>query len=240
MRDTDRDWQEISARHPYFGVLADQRFLNPDAYDLAAFFESGEHDMAATISRCRHVFGSFEPKSGLDFGCGVGRLVIPMAKICQVATGVDVAPEMLKLAARHAEEFGVNAHFTTEIPEDSTFDWVNSYIVLQHIPPARGYDIIRRLWGIVAPGGIMTIHVTAYKDGRHVGEINRDIQLFRYDGERVENYTAGSASSGGMSMYDYDLSRVMAILELAPGAPIYMTKTDHGGCHGFIIHAKKL
>jgi hypothetical protein len=37
---------------------------------------------------------------------------------------------------------------------------------------------------------------------------------------------------GSMSMYDYDLNRVMRLLYVAGINPVTAQHTDHGGCHG--------
>ena len=42
-----------------------------------------------------------------------------------------------------------------------------------------------------------------------------------------------------MSMYDYDLSRVMAAIDLEAGHHVFMEKVRHGGCHGFRMYLRK-
>ena len=94
-RDTDRDWEQIGRTKPYHGVLANPQFLNPGPEDLRDFFTSGERDIRRVLASLRKAFGPFEPKSALDFGCGVGRLLIPLARECGHAFGVDVSEPML-------------------------------------------------------------------------------------------------------------------------------------------------
>lgn len=239
MRNTDDDWRSIADSHPYYGVLSNERFLAPQADDLVEFFASGEQDVAHVRNIIERQFGAFGPKSVLDFGCGVGRLTIPLAKFAGSVTGVDIAEGMLTLARQHAAEASLSIEFVTDIPSDRQFDWVNTYIVLQHIPPARGYGIIARLWAAVARGGMLSYHVTVYKDQRHTYELQRDLTAFRYDGETLVRYPDHQADVAGMSMYDYDLSRVFHALDLADGDPVFMEATDHGGCHGFRIYVQK-
>jgi SAM-dependent methyltransferase len=239
MRDTDKDWAAIGDAHPYYGVLTHERYLNPSADDLSEFFLSGERDIAHLRTAIAQHFGAFEPTAALDFGCGVGRLAIPLARLTGRAAGVDISEGMLARARVHAAEAGVEIDFMHQIPDAGEFDWVNTSIVLQHIPPARGYGIIRKLWAAVAAGGVLTLHLTIYKDARHIAELQRDLSAFRYDGEMLVNYAIEDDENVGMSMYDYDLSRVFQILDLQDGQAVYMEKTDHGGCHGFRIYVKK-
>lgn len=239
MRDTDSDWISIAERHPYYGVLTNERFLHPSADDLMEFFATGDRDIAHLLTVAERQFGQFNPKSALDFGCGVGRLIIPLARMTGSATGVDVADAMLALAQTHADDAGVDVELLNDIPTGRQFDWVNTMIVLQHIPPARGYGIIRKLWAAVAPGGLLTLQLTIYKDAHHTGELQRDLTMFRYDGETLFRYPDEESADVGMSMYDYDLSRVFCILALHDGQAVHMEKTDHGGCHGFRIYVRK-
>ncbi len=157
----------------------------------------------------------------------VGRLLIPLARQCGAAYGVDVSEPMLELAQQHCRKAGVSFELSRTIPTDRQFDLVNTIIVMQHIPPVRGYRIVRQLWECVAPGGCLSMQITFYKDSRHTGELARDLKAFSYDGETVCNFTDATEAPGSMSMYDYNLSHVFAQMSL------------NGGCHGFFIYVRK-
>lgn len=238
-RDTDSDWDHIGRTNPYFGVLANKQYLNPGPEDLLDFFRTGEDVVRRISAGLASAFGSFQPKSALDFGCGVGRLLIPLARQCGAAFGVDVSEPMLELSRKHCREAGVNVELSTTIPTDRTFDLVNSSIVMQHIQPSKGYRIIRQLWDCVSAGGCLALQVTAYRNASHTGELIRDLQTFSYDGELVSNFSEASDQPGSMSMYDYNFSRVFAQFHLLDGARILLEKTVHGGCHGFFIYVRK-
>jgi len=239
LRDTDRDWNAIAESFPYFGVLAHDRFKRPSARDLIEFFDTGQKDITAYLETSRRVFGPLEPKSALDFGCGVGRHLIPLARVTGCATGVDIADAMLLLARKHAEDVGLSVTLTKSIPADRKFDWVNSQIVLQHIPPRRGYAMINQLWRAVAPDGLLTLHITAFRDKTHLGEVVRDFSIIGYDGERAMNYSEDADQTVGMSMYDYELSRVFACMPMMDGCEVFLQKVIHGGCHGFRVFVRK-
>ena len=136
IRDTDADWDEIGRTQPYFGVLTDPRFRTEAINEAAraAFFASGDAEIRHQLAIQRARFGPFEPRSALDFGCGVGRLTRALGAVTTRALGIDVAPSMLAEARRDAPE---TVAFATDLP-DGLFDWIVSIIVFQHIPQDRG------------------------------------------------------------------------------------------------------
>ena len=238
MRNTDRDWETIAERAPYYGVLVHEKFRDPTAEVLGEFFATGENDVKRILATICSQFGTFSPHSALDFGCGPGRQLIPIARETGDAYGVDISDHMLLLARHHIAAAGVNAVVGKDFP-DRKFDWVNSAIVMQHIPPRRGYEILRRLWQALSPSGVMSVHLTIYHDRKDTGGLMRDLARYSYDGERVINYMDTDEAVGSMSMYDYELSRVFSLFDLPAEQPIYLVKTIHGGNHGYTLYIRK-
>ncbi len=242
MRDTDKDWNLIADKQPYYGVLSADRFRleNLNDKNRAEFFRSGEDDIARTVAVFVGAFGEFRPRVALDFGCGVGRLLLPMAARVERVHGVDVAQAMRKLAEENLAARKVpNAIVTAEIP-DVALDWVNSLIVLQHIPPTRGYALLAQLWERLNPGGFLSLQVALYHDQSHIQGITCDMAAASYDGETVRVYAAAkSVEAGRMTMYDYDLNRLIAMFDQRDGQPMVLEHTNHGGCRGAKIHVRK-
>lgn len=236
-RDTDADWETIGRTQPYFGVLTDPRFRTEamDARARADFFLSGRHEIDHQLASQRARFGPFEPRSALDFGCGVGRLTRGLGAVTGNAVGVDVAASMLDEARKDAPP---TVRFSQDLP-DGLYDWIVSIIVFQHIPPDRGYDLLRRLLARAAPGAGLTLQLTVYRDPRH-----RDIAGARLAvGDTVEMLDTTEAlarlAPGEMVMFDYDLSIVMALVFEAGFEETALVHTDHGGFHGVFIHGRK-
>jgi SAM-dependent methyltransferase len=162
---TDRDWEAWGRDDPYYGVLSSEQFRTRTLSDEArsAFFDSGARHIQGVLTVIRESFApDFAPRQSLDFGCGVGRLLIPLARASDRATGIDVSPSMLAEAARNCAAQGVGN--VTLLPSHDRldgvaagFDLVHSYIVLQHIPPARGHGLIAALAQRVAPGGFLVL-----------------------------------------------------------------------------------
>ena len=106
-RDTDADWRKIGETEPFWGVLTEDRFRR-DRMDQAAkhaFYATGAEDIGFVLSRIQLMVPHFHPRQALDFGCGIGRLTLAMARRADAVTGVDISSEMLDEARRAAGEF---------------------------------------------------------------------------------------------------------------------------------------
>jgi len=170
MANTDRAWEQWGQQDPYYGVVTMKQF-HKDSIDQNrdAFFESGRDMVRSTLERFHRVFGDLPKGRALDFGCGVGRLTLALAEQFREVVGLDISTSMLAEARKNAAAGRGNAKF--EMADDDLvsapgkFDFVNSYIVLQHIPVARGLRLMRNLVGKVAPGGGFLIHFSVRNRG---------------------------------------------------------------------------
>lgn len=243
MRDTDKDWNLIADKQPYFGVLSNAQFRTENLTDKhrADFFKTGEDDIAHVAAVFQRDFGEFAPKSGLDFGSGVGRLLIPMSKRVGTAIGVDIAESMRRITEENLRARNItNAQVVASIPS-TPVDWVNSWIVLQHIPPARGYEILNQLWKLLTIGGYLSLQITLYKDASQVHGITRDVAAASYDGDSMRVYApAPQLEEGTMTMYDYDLNRLIAMFEQQDAQRMVLEHTNHGGCRGVKMYMRKM
>src|ERR1051325_8342449 len=98
--------EEFIGREPYFTIVTDPRYLSanrtPD--DERAFFQSGENDVAEIFDIARlRVAASFAPRRALEYGCGIGRLAVALARRVERVTAVDQSPAMLAAARRAAD-----------------------------------------------------------------------------------------------------------------------------------------
>lgn len=164
----DKNWQVIGQRMPYFGVITKDEF-KPDVLDETAvddFFATGETHIEIVLDWIRQYFTEdFQPARCLDFGCGVGRLVIPLAKRFPEVVGVDVSKGMLNEAKSNCEKFGLNNVTFIESDDELSkvkgkFDLIHSAIVFQHIDTRRGEKIFRRMLEILNEDGVGVLHFT--------------------------------------------------------------------------------
>jgi SAM-dependent methyltransferase len=229
-RDTDADWREIGGSEPYWGVITDPKFRRAalTTEQIADFYRSGRDHIEFVASELRQLAGgAFDPKSALDFGCGAGRLTEAMTDICPNVVGVDISPGMLEEAKRNSTG---RASYRLDVP-DGAFDWVNSYIVFQHMPPARGMPLFDRLLGQVAPGGFASLHVTISRN-TPTG-VRGALASLR---ELIDRW---SAPRGVMLMYDYDLTRICAAFARNNMRKLVLHYTDHGGHYGVLVFARR-
>jgi SAM-dependent methyltransferase len=164
---TDKTWEWYGDKDPYYGVLTDDSFRvgNLTLERKAAFFESGQKHITQLLAELEAAQFSVGKSKALDFGCGVGRLIIPLARAFESVVGVDVSEGMLKESAKNISEIGLQ-NIRLVLSDDQLsaldgeeFDLVHSFIVLQHISYERGLDIFRRLLDLVKPGGVACLHV---------------------------------------------------------------------------------
>lgn len=241
-RDTRIDWEAIGSSEPWFGVLSAPKFLtaNLTKESQEEFYKQGQEEVEWVVAQIKRQDPTFLPKQALDFGSGLGRLSFAMAAFCDTVSGVDVSPGMIAEARRQALSRNIhNVQFTDIIPPGGRFDWINSYIVFQHILPSSGYAIIAELLSCLASGGWMSLQLTFAHDFRDVTSWQRDAHAYRYDGENVGILEFRQVAVGEMSMYDYDLNRVLYSFIRSGLRTVTLVHTDHGGVHGFWLFARK-
>ena len=247
---TDTDWEAFGRSNPYFGVLTDDRYrsevLTADVKE--EFFETGYAHVADVLETLGSKLGRTDGFTrALDFGCGVGRLVIPFARIATDVVGVDVSDAMLAEAGKNCRERGVtNVSLLKSDDELSTvegeFDLVHSFIVLQHIPVSRGEKLFDKLVGKVSRGGVGALQLTYAKE-RTIGRRERlktTLQNRFPLALKLKDAISGHRHSAPvMQMNCYDLNRLFCILQTHGVTTTHLEFTNHGGELGvFIFFAK--
>ena len=245
-RTTDSAWERYGREDPYFGVLTDEKYRRARLTEAqkAEFFESGTahvSDVIATIRR--HIDSEFQIDRALDFGCGVGRLVIPLAAVARQVTGVDVSKSMLEEARRNCDARQLrNVEFVTSDDRltllKGPYNFVHSLIVFQHIPVERGRAIFRRLTELLQDGGVGVLHVTYAKSYRPgwKEQVKSHVPLVR---PLLAWWRARRKLRPEMQMNAYDLNALFAILQTARIGDVYLQFTDHGGSRGVVLYFRK-
>lgn len=218
MLSTDKAWEKFGREEPYFGVLADEKFTREQLdRNRDEFFASGEGAVAEIIDRFERHFGQLGRGRVLDHGCGVGRLSIALARRFHEVVALDVSPSMLREAEANTRAFNATNIRLAQADDVlsnglGTFDFVNSHMVLQHVPVGRGLRILSSLVDRVAPGGGFHFHLSIRTDGiasRALWWASHHIP-----GVKIwQNICAGRRwDAPAMQMNDYPLNEVIALL----------------------------
>jgi SAM-dependent methyltransferase len=237
---TDVAWEEWGRRDPYFGVITNPKFrrhgLNEDA--KREFFADGEtlaNYLLATIRR--HIDPHFTPKRVLDFGCGVGRLLLPLARVAEEVVGLDVSPSMLEEARRNCEERQLRNVRLLSSDDDlsalsGTFDLIQSFIVFQHIPVQRGRAIFDKLLQHLRPGGVGAIHLT-YSKTRFASTYG--VAPPTLPSPAPKTVSIPTDADPEMQMNPYNMNEILFLLQSAGTQRIYVEFSDHGGELGVLL-----
>jgi 2-polyprenyl-3-methyl-5-hydroxy-6-metoxy-1,4-benzoquinol methylase len=245
--DPDRDWERFGAEAPYYSVINTERYRSEQLDDelIREVLETGESSSNTFLQFAQQRFGHFSRGRALEFGCGVGRLLLPLAREFEGVTGVDVSPAMLAEAERNCERAGAkNVQLVRSDDQlsqvEGAFDFVLSYLVFQHIPVRRGEAIMKRLLDLVAPGGVVAIHFTTSRTGtpwrQFVHVLRRNFPPLHYAG----NIAAGMRWNEPMMQTNlYDGERVNAFAAEAGLGEFVELPVDFADHVGHVLFARR-
>ncbi|MDA1036163.1 MAG: class I SAM-dependent methyltransferase [Chloroflexi bacterium] len=100
----------------------------------------------------------------VDFGCGAGRITLPLARHFDQVTGLDVSPEMADLARTYlagAPNASIDVIEGESIPlPDNSVDFLWSWAVFQHLPSNNLMErILDEVCRVLKPNGVLFIEV---------------------------------------------------------------------------------
>ena len=140
--------------------------MGPELLEFVPARRGGEQGLQFPLPLLEGLLLGHSPSltASLDFGCGAGRLTLPLARRSTTVVACDVAPTMLAHARQNAAEAGLrNVTFITveelSLLPRSQFDFVCSLLVFQYIPESAGLAIVRTLLDLLAPSGIAALHM---------------------------------------------------------------------------------
>ena len=226
---SDRAWERMGAIEPYYGVKPEAGYLR-DNFDGAArkeFFRTGEHQLEQTLQIISERFDrNFNPTRALDYGCGVGRVLVPLARRVGQVVGCDISSSMLDEARTNCSLSGVtNVSFVRADDRLSavagSFDFIFSDGVFQHIHPQRVDLILRTLLDRLQEGGIGAVGfvIDTPPVQRFARWINRTVPFVDRLVTRSRGYRGGGAA---LESHVYPLGRVVARLMEAGHKEMYV------------------
>lgn len=250
--DPNPDWERFAAREPYFAVLTAPEYLrqNLTPERRRAFFESGEA-LVASMFRAIELQLSpyFNPSAILEYGCGAGRLAIPLARRAGRnagwVTAVDRSPAMLDAARREADEHGVsNVRFRTpaELFSGSreTFDFITCYFVMQRLPPDQGLPLLAGLLDRLTPKGVGVFHIpfrstasTALTALRWLRSAVPGVNALANTARRRP------AREPFVRSYTYDLAAVFGVMKAGGIETMHVAFEPHEGLETALLYVEK-
>jgi SAM-dependent methyltransferase len=107
----------------------------------------------------------------IDFGAGTGAFALAAASHCRRVIAVDVSPAMVEALRRNVAEQGatnvdcVQAGFLSYEREGEPVEFVYTRNALHHLPDFWKGVAMRRLAGLLAPGGILRLRDLVFSFG---------------------------------------------------------------------------
>lgn len=237
IRKTDEDWKKLGLENPFWGVNSQPVYnhLEEENKDLLdKFYKNGEDEVIKYIHTIKtKVKQNFQIESVLDFGSGVGRLLLPFAqRASDICYGCDISEGMHEKCLKRANYLDINNIKLIQDLENLqiSFSLVNSRIVLQHIHPKRGMKFINKLAELVKADGILSMQVTVAREKSLIK--HNDSNFYVFNGDNVEGFVIDKGHDwpiGTMYMFDYSLLEIVLLLQMHGFTDMHLETENMGG-----------
>ncbi len=158
-----RDWNQRALHHARFWIATE----NYQTEEL--FVQSGEDTAQALLEAVKDLY---RPSwKVLDIGCGIGRVLKPLAKHFHALVGIDVSSTMIAQSKSWLSEY---PHVTTfensgmdlREFEDQSFNLVYSYVAFQHMPRLVFEQYLGEINRVLTPEGYLALQlpIGSYSD----------------------------------------------------------------------------
>ena len=126
-------------------------------------------DYRAYQGQLLELIGPPRGRSACEVGCGSGTTSAIFAGLGASVTLVDLSPKALATAREHFVKLGLPAEFCLQDGlkmgfRDGSFDVVWNGGVIEHFSDEGKISLIREMWRVVKPGGLLIIAVPNAKD----------------------------------------------------------------------------
>jgi SAM-dependent methyltransferase len=233
-------WEELAQNDPLWAVLSSDEFrsdvLTAEAEER--FWRSGDQHVDHVLAIVRHeIAPGFTPEVSVDFGCGVGRNLVPLAARSGHAIGLDASPTMIRRARERLEQCRIgNATVgvvgrTIDWPAvaaSGPIDFVHSVLVFQHIVPTEGFALFDQLLEQLTPGGCGFVQFHSRSPG---GELEGLFRALRFRYPRLNALALKSRVSAlrdVVMLYAYEVLDLLRHLTAHRISDVVVERTDTG------------
>jgi 2-polyprenyl-3-methyl-5-hydroxy-6-metoxy-1,4-benzoquinol methylase len=245
--DTDSAWERYGSADPYYGVVSHPRFreASKPGPEREEFFQSGESYISSVLAIAHALFPAFAPRRAVDYGCGVGRLVIPLARRVSQVVGVDISESMLAEARRNCSEAGL-ANVDFALADDGLsrlqgeFDFIHSYIVFQHVPVKRGLRIFRGLLDRLTDGGVGIVQFTYANANKSARRGTYLLRKWVPGAHSLLEILRGRPPGPHMQLNSYPLDKLMAMLQESGCHEVSVRFSNHGEHYGALLFFRRV
>ena len=186
-----RAWTHMGLAYPHHSVLTAKEYLPGNLTDAALkrFWASGDREVAITLSILnRHGFKDAGSKIACEYGSGLGRFTLPLAKVFRQVHAYDISEthlEAAKLEAHNRTISNVTFHLCVDDLQSNLeqCDFFYSRIVFQHNPPPLMRLLVKNCLLSLRPMGIAVFQVPTYRPNY---TFNVDQYLSRPAGNSME------------------------------------------------------
>lgn len=245
---SDQDWDKLSEKDQYYWVTTFEKYRDEKMSDdrREEFFgEASDYLNKLLAIIRRHIDPSFQVSRALDFGCGAGRVAVPLAKEASEVIGLDIAKGMLSEARKNSELLGLS-NLKVGLSDDSlseapgTFNFIHSIYVFQHISFPRGKAIVRQMLNQLDEGGILSLQFLISNDLSTVKKVSYWLRVHVPFVKNILNLVNRKKwSAPMMQLNSYPLNSVVDLLKAGGCDQFYLRNTKDGPYNGVIVMAKK-
>jgi SAM-dependent methyltransferase len=151
-----RDWNQRAQHHARFWIATEN-------YQTEEVFTQSGQDTAQALLEALN--GLWRPSwRVLDIGCGIGRVLKPLAKHFHALVGIDVSPTMIAQSKAWLSEYPHVTTFETsgmDLRElqDQSFNLVYSYVAFQHMPRPVLEQYLAEINRVLTPEGYLALQL---------------------------------------------------------------------------------
>jgi SAM-dependent methyltransferase len=125
----------------------------------------------------------------LDAGCGPGRLTRHLTDVGVDAIGVDLSPEMVRIARQRHPDLDVSVAGLDALPQSSgSLAGVLAWYSVIHTPPALLPTVLGELLRVLRPAGWLLIAAQSGEGARHLAHAyghDLDLTAYLYTADRL-------------------------------------------------------